>query len=88
MPLSRLKRARYSLDPRLSRYEKRKLKIGNAERDAKIVEDVERDLKIVERLWDGLEPEKKIVKISKELGLSPTYTRILIKRFKRKKAHE
>jgi len=88
MPMSRLKRVRYSLDPRLTRYEKRKLKTVSAERDAKIVEDVERDLKVVERLWEGLEPEKKIVKISKEMGLSKAYTRILIKRFKNKKAHE
>ena len=79
MPMSRLKRARYSLDPRLTRDERQKLKTGK---------NMGIDLKIVERLWEGLEPEKKIVKISKELGLSPTYTKILIKRFKRKKAYK
>ena len=78
MLMSRLRKARYSLDPRLKRDEKRKLKTGK----------VEIDLKAVERLWEGLEPEKKIVKMSRDLGLSPVYTRILIKRLKRKKAHE
>jgi len=79
MPMSRLKRARYSLDPRLTRDERQKLKTGK---------NMGIDLKIVERLWEGLEPEKKIVKISKEMGLSKAYTKILIKRFKRKKAYE
>jgi len=46
------------------------------------------DLKVVERLWEGLEPEKKIVKISKEMGLSKAYTKILISRIKRKRAYE
>jgi hypothetical protein len=82
-----LKRTRYSLDPRLSGYEKKKLKIGHAG-DKKVIEDVERDLKVVERLWDSYEPEKKIVKISKEMGLSPTYTKILIKRIRREKLHK
>jgi hypothetical protein len=77
--MSRLKRARYSLDPRLTRDERQKLKTGK---------NMGIDLKIVERLWEGLEPEKKIVKISKEMGLSKAYTKILIKRFKRKKAYE
>jgi len=79
MPISRLRRARYSLDPRLTRDERQKLKTGK---------NMDIDLKMVERLWEGLEPEKKIVKISKEMGLSKAYTRILIKRFKRKKAYE
>ena len=87
MPISRLKRARYTLDPRLSGYEKKKLKTGRAG-DQKVIEEVERDLKVVERLWDSYEPEKKIVKISKELGLSPTYTKILIKRIRKMKAYE
>jgi heterodisulfide reductase subunit A-like polyferredoxin len=88
MPISRLKKARYALDPRLSRHEKRKLTITHSEKDEKIVRELELDLKVIERLWDGLEPEKKIVKISKELGLSPAYTRILISRHRRKKAYE
>jgi len=87
MPISRLKRAKYTLDPRLTSYEKEKLKIGHSG-NKKVISDMERDLKIVERLWDGLEPERKIVKISKEMGLSKAYTKILIKRFKRKRAYE
>ena len=79
MPISRLRKARYTLDLRMKKDERRKLKTGK---------DMDLDLKVVERLWEGLEPEKKIVKISKEMGLSKAYTRILIKRFKRKKAHE
>jgi len=79
MPVSRLRKARYSLDPRLKKSERQKLKTGK---------NMDIDLKVVERLWEGLEPEKKIVKISKEMGLSKAYTKILIKRFKRKKAYE
>jgi len=79
MPVSRLRKARYSLDPRLKKDEKQKLKTGK---------NMDIDLKVVERLWEGLEPEKKIVKISKEMDLSKAYTKILIKRFKRKKAYE
>ena len=79
MPISRLKRARYSLDPRLKRDERQKLKTGK---------NMDIDLKVVERLWEGLEPEKKIVKINKDMGFSRAYTKILIKRLKRKKAYE
>ena len=78
MPVSRLRKVRYSLDPRLRRDEKRKLKTGK----------MEIDLKMIGRLWESLEPEKKIVKISREMGLSKAYTKILIKRLKRKKAYE
>ena len=79
MPVSRLRKARYSLDPRLTREERQKLKTGK---------NMGIDLKVVERLWEGLEPEKKIVKISKEMGLSKAYTKILISRIKRKRAYE
>lgn len=79
MQISRLKRVRYGLDPRLTRNERQKLKTGK---------NMDIDLKAVERLWDSYEPEKKIVKISKELGLSPTYTKILIKRIRKMKAYE
>jgi len=79
MPIGRLRKARYTLDLRMRKEERQKLKTGK---------NMDIDLKVVERLWEGLEPEKKIVKISKELGLSPTYTKILIKRFKRKKAYK
>ncbi len=79
MQISRLKRVRYSLDPRLTRDERQKLKTGK---------NMDIDLKAVGRLWEDLEPERKIVKISKEMGLSKAYTKILIKRLKRKKAYE
>ena len=79
MPISRLRRARYTLDPRLKRDERRKLKTNKG---------MDIDLKMVERLWEGLEPEKKIVKINKDMGFSRAYTKILIKRLKRKKAYE
>jgi len=79
MPISRLRRARYTLDPRLKRDERRKLKTNKG---------MDIDLKMVERLWEGLEPEKKIVKISKEMGLSKAYTKILISRIKRKRMYE
>jgi hypothetical protein len=79
MPISRLRRARYTLDLRMRKEERQKLKTGK---------NMDIDLKMVERLWEGLEPEKKIVKISKELGLSKAYTKILISRIKRKKAYE
>jgi len=79
MQISRLKRVRYGLDPRLKRDERQKLKTGK---------NMEIDLKAVGRLWEGLEPERKIVKISKELGLSPAYTKILIKRIRKMKAYE
>jgi hypothetical protein len=79
MPISRLRKAKYTLDLRMKKDERRKLKTGK---------DMNLDLKVVERLWEGLEPEKKIVKISKEMGLSKAYTKILISRIKRKKAYE
>jgi len=79
MPISRLRRARYTLDPRLKRDERRKLKTNKG---------MDIDLKMVERLWEGLEPEKKIVKINKDMGFSRAYTKILIGRIKRKKAYE
>jgi len=79
MPIGRLRKARYTLDLRMRKEERQKLKTGK---------NMDIDLKMVERLWEGLEPEKKIVKISKELGLSKAYTKILIGRIKRKKAYE
>ena len=79
MPISRLRKAKYTLDLRMKKDERGKLKTGK---------DMNLDLKVVERLWEGLEPEKKIVKISKEMGLSKAYTKILISRIKRKKAYE
>jgi len=79
MPIGRLRRARYTLDPRLKKDERQKLKTNKG---------MGIDLKMVERLWEDLEPEKKIVKISKEVGLSKAYTKILISRIKRKKAYE
>jgi hypothetical protein len=79
MPIGRLRKARYTLDLRMRKEERQKLKTGK---------NMDIDLKMVERLWEGLEPEKKIVKISKELGLSKAYTKILISRIKRKKAYE
>ena len=79
MPIGRLRKARYTLDLRMRKEERQKLKTGK---------NMDIDLKMVERLWEGLEPEKKIVKISKELGLSKAYTKILISRIIRKKAYE
>ena len=79
MQMSRLRRARYTLDPRLKKDERQKLKTGK---------NMGIDLKMVERLWEDLEPDKKIVKVSKEMGLSKAYTKILVSRIKRKKAYE
>ena len=79
MPISRLRRARYTLDPRLKKDERQKLKTNKG---------MGIDLKMVERLWEDLEPEKKIVKISREMGLSKAYTKILVSRIKRKRAYE
>jgi len=79
MPISRLRRARYTLDLRMRKEERQKLKTGK---------NMDIDLKMVERLWEGLEPEKKIVKINKDMGFSRAYTKILIGRIKRKKAYE
>jgi len=78
MPMGRLRRARYTLDPRLKKDERQKLKTGK---------NMGIDLKMVERLWEDLEPEKKIVKISKEMGLSKAYTKVLIKRIRKMKAY-
>jgi hypothetical protein len=78
MPMGRLRRARYTLDPRLKKDERQKLKTGK---------NMGIDLKMVGRLWEDLEPEKKIVKISKEMGLSKAYTKILIKRIRKMKAY-
>jgi hypothetical protein len=79
MPIGRLRRARYTLDPRLKKDERQKLKTNKG---------MGIDLKMVERLWEDLEPEKKIVKISREMGLSKAYTKILVSRIKRKRAYE
>ena len=87
MPISRLKRAKYSLDLRLSRHEKEKLKVGHVGNE-KVIKDLELDLKVIERMWEGSVPKREIVKISKELGLSPTYARILIKRLEKIKRRE
>jgi len=78
MPIGRLRRARYTLDPRLKKDERQKLKTGK---------NTGIDLKMVGRLWEDLEPEKKIVKISKEMGLSKAYTKVLIKRIRKMKAY-
>ena len=78
MPVSRWRRTKYSLDPRLKVVEKRKLALGK----------IDVDLKAVERMWEGLEPERKILEISKELGFSKAYARILIAGVKRKKLYE
>jgi len=78
MPMGRLRRARYTLDPRLKKDERQKLKTGK---------NMGIDLKMVGRLWEDLEPEKKIVKISKEMGLSKAYTKVLIKRIRKMKAY-
>ena len=78
MPMGRLRRARYTLDPRLKKDERQKLKTNKG---------MGIDLKMVERLWEDLEPEKKIVKISREMGLSKAYTKVLIKRIRKMKAY-
>jgi hypothetical protein len=79
MPIGRLRRAGYTLDLRLKKDERQKLKTNKG---------MGIDLKMVERLWEDLEPEKKIVKISREMGLSKAYTKILVSRIKRKRAYE